>query len=106
MRLPPDRARCRGWPDKRRQFDLTDFLGFLDFRGLADAGLMLSGFRVVTRVTTGAASGSGALKNTRQPGESWDLFRIMQTVTRSTSGISGPHRRNASPEQACCCSGV
>ena len=50
-------------------------------------------------------SGPG-LKNARQPGESWDLLRIMQAVTRSTSGISGPHRRNASPLQACCCSGV
>ena len=50
-------------------------------------------------------SGPG-LKNARQPGESWDLLRIIQAVTRSTSGISGPHRRNASPLQACCCSGV
>ena len=50
-------------------------------------------------------SGPG-LKNARQHGESWDLLRIMQAVTRSTSGISGPHRRNASPLQACCCSGV
>ena len=36
------------------------------------------------------ASGSGpGLKNARQPGESCDLLRTMQAVTRSTSGISG-----------------
>jgi len=42
----------------------------------------------------------------RQPGLSRDLFLTMQTVTRSTSGISALHKRNASPLQACCCSAV
>lgn len=51
------------------------------------------------------SSGSGPGLKNAQPGESWDLLRIMQAVTRSTSRISGPHRRNASPLQACCCSG-
>jgi hypothetical protein len=37
-----------------------------------------------------------------QPGERWDLFRIMQTVTRSTLGISALQSRNASPLLACC----
>jgi hypothetical protein len=54
------------------------------------------------RVGALARSSSDGLKNTRQPGESWDLFLTMQTMTRSTSGISGPHSRNASPVQACC----
>ena len=39
-------------------------------------------------------------KNTRQPGESCGRFLTMQAVTRSTSGISGPQRRNASPWHA------
>jgi len=68
-----------------------------------DGGLMLSGRPATTGVT--AASGPG-LKNTRQPGLSCDFFLIMQTVTRSTSGISALHSRNASPLQACCSSGV
>jgi hypothetical protein len=83
--------------------------GFLGLRGLTlpglrdAAGLMLSGLPAATGVT--ADSGSG-LKNTRHPGESCDLFLIMQTVTRSTSGISAPQSRNASSLQACCSSGV
>ena len=85
---------------------LTDFFGFF--------GLTLTGFRAVTgvmrtglcAVTARPAPGSGDLKYTRQPGLSWALFLIMQTVTRSTLGISGPQSRNASPLHACCCSGV
>lgn len=54
-----------------------------------------------------AAAGSGSFLNTaRQPGLSWDLFWIMQTVTASTFGIAELQRRNASPVQACSCSGV
>ena len=52
------------------------------------------------------AAGSRDLKNTRQPGLSNALLRIMQTVMRSMFGISEPQTRNASPVQACCCSGV
>src|SRR3982074_2832394 len=76
-------------------------LGLAGFRG--DAGLMLRGFPAATGVT--AASGSD-LKNARQPGLSCDLFLTMQTVTRSTSGMSALQRRNASLVQACSCSGV
>jgi hypothetical protein len=54
----------------------------------------------------GLATGSRDLKNTRQPGLSSALLRIMQTVMRSMFGISDPQTRNASPVQACCCSGV
>jgi len=74
----------------------------LTLPGLRDAaGLMLSGLPA----TTGVTADSG-LKNTRHPGESCDLFLIMQTVTRSTSGISALQSRNASSLQACCSSGV
>jgi hypothetical protein len=52
------------------------------------------------------AAGSRDLKNTRQPGLSNDLLRIMQAVMRSIFGISEPHSLNASPVHACCCSGV
>jgi hypothetical protein len=84
------------------------FAGFFGLRGLAltgfreDAGLMLSGLPAAT----GSTAGAGSLKNTRQPGESCDLFRIMQTVTRSTSGISALQSRNASSLHACCSSCV
>jgi hypothetical protein len=83
--------------------------GFLCFRALAlagfreDAGLMLSGRPAATGVTV--ATGSG-LNWARQPGLSCDLFLAMQAVTRSTSGISAPHSRNASFVHACSCSGV
>jgi hypothetical protein len=93
---------------RRGQF-AAGFAGFLDFRDLAltgfraGAGLMLRGLPAATGVT--AASGSG-LKYTRQPGLSWDLFLTMQSVTRSTSGISEPHKRNASSLHACSSSGV
>ena len=92
-----------------RQF-APAFADFLGLRGLAltdfrvDAGLMLRGLPEATGVTSGAASGS--LKYTRQPGVSCDLFLIMQAVMRSTSGISGPQRRNASPLHACSSSWV
>ncbi|HEV7881432.1 hypothetical protein [Bradyrhizobium sp.] len=91
------------------QVALAGLAGFLVFLGLlltglrAVAGVMRTGFRAIL---TGAATGSGDLKNTRQPGLSWDLFLIMQTVTRSTSGIASPHSRKASGVHACCCSGV
>jgi hypothetical protein len=82
--------------------------GFLGLRGLAlaglcaFAGLMASGLPAAAGVTVD----SGSLKNARHPGVSWDLFLIMQTVTRPTSGISALQRRNASALQACCCSSV
>jgi hypothetical protein len=87
------------------------FAGFLSLRGL---GWVLTGFREGTGLmlsglpdTTGVTAGSGSdLKYARQPGLSWDLFLTMQTVTRSTSGISALQRRNASPEHACSSSGV
>lgn len=87
------------------------FAGFLGFRSLAltgfrsVAGLMLSGLPALTDVISDERSGSD-LKYIRQPRESWDLFLTMQTVTRSTSGISALQRRNASSLQACCSSGV
>jgi hypothetical protein len=87
-------------------------MGFFGFLGLiltgfrAAIGVRRTGFRIVTDVTTGARSGSGALKNTRHAGLSWALFLIMQTVTRSTLGIASLHSRNASGVHACCCSGV
>ena len=56
--------------------------------------------------TVRLAEGSCDLKNTRQPGLSSDLLRIMQTVMRSIFGISEPQSLNASPVHACCCSGV
>jgi hypothetical protein len=85
---------------------LTDFFGFF--------GLTVTCFRAVTGVTrtglrattAGAATGSGDLKYTRQPGLRWALLAIMQAVTRLTSGIASPQSRNASPVHACCCSGV
>jgi hypothetical protein len=88
------------------------FAGFLGLRGLAltgfreDAGLMLRGLPEATGVSAGAPSGSDDLKYTRQPGVSCDLFLIMQAVTRSTSGMSAPQRRNASPLHACSSSWV
>jgi hypothetical protein len=95
---------------------LVNFFGFFGLT-LTGLGLTLTGFRAVTGVmrtgrtglraiTAGAATGSGDLKYTRQPGLSSDFFLIMHAVTRSTSGIASPHRRNASGVHACCCSGV
>ena len=73
---------------------LVGLAGFLDFFALAltgfraVAGLMLIGLPA-GRAAASLGSGSGR-KKARQPGERRDLLRIMQTVTRSTSGISGP----------------
>jgi hypothetical protein len=85
----------------------------LGLKDLALEDLALEDLRDVTGLMAmglpagAAATGSGpGRKNARQPGESCDLLRIMQAVTRSTSGISEPQSRNASPVQACCCSGV
>jgi hypothetical protein len=75
---------------------LTGFFGFF--------GLTLTGFRAVTgflavtgvmrtglcAVTARAATGSGDLKYTRQPGLSWAFLAIMQAVTRLTSGMASP----------------
>jgi hypothetical protein len=89
--------------------------GFFGFFGLTLTGLRAAtGFRAVIGVRrtglranpAGAATGSGDLKNTRQPGLSSDFLLIMQTATRSTSGMASLQRRNASPVHACCCSGV
>jgi hypothetical protein len=88
--------------------------GFLGFRGFALTDLALTGFREATGLmliglpaVAGVTIGSGSgLKYTRQPGESWDLFLIMQAVMRSTSGTNSPQSCMASPLQACCSSGV
>ena len=53
-----------------------------------------------------ASRGSGPRNCARHCGESCDLLAVMQAVTRSTLGISELQRRNASPVQACSCSGV
>jgi hypothetical protein len=53
-----------------------------------------------------AASLGSGLKCARQAGESWDFLATMQAVTRLISGISELQSRNASPVQACSCSGV
>jgi hypothetical protein len=80
------------------------------FLGAGFRALLATGFRVTGRMLVGspaAALGSGSgLNCARHPGESWDLLRAMQAVTRSTSGISALQSRNASPVQACSCSGV
>jgi hypothetical protein len=70
----------------------------LNFR--ADAGLAFAGS------PEGALALGGGPKTLRHSGESCDLLRIMQAVMRSTSGISDPQRRSASPVQYCCCSAV
>jgi hypothetical protein len=91
------------------QVALAGLTGFFGFFGLtltgfrADTGVMRTGLRAIP---AGAATGSGDLKYARQPGLSWALFLIMQTVTRSTSGMASPQRRKASGVHACCCSGV
>ena len=95
---------------------LAGFLGFRGFAltGLTLTGLALTGFREATGLMliglpaaagVTICSGSG-LKYTRQPGESWDFFLIMQAVMRSTSGTNSPQSCMASPLQACCSSGV
>jgi len=74
-------------------FDLA--LTGLALTGLAFTGLALTGLRTTGLISVGwpaAADGAGeaGLKCARQPAESRALLRIMQAVTRSTSGISGP----------------
>ena len=67
-------------------FGFADFLAFfgLALTGFrAFAGLMLRGLAALIGATL---DGSGR-KCARQPGLSWDLFWIMQTVMRSTSGM-------------------
>jgi hypothetical protein len=80
--------------------------GFLaaGFRALL-AGLRATGLMLVGAPAATLGSGSG-LNWARHGGESWDLLRTMQAVTRSTSGMSELQSRNASPVQACSCSGV
>jgi len=98
-------TRCAG---SKGAVSSRDYSVSLDLRGLTltgfreGAGLMLRGIPALTGVT----AGSGSRKKTRQPGVSWSLFLIMQAVTRSTSGMSELHSRNASSLQAACCSGV
>jgi hypothetical protein len=97
-------------PSGRPYRQLARFAGFLALRGLAPTALR----GVVGRMTVGrpaglaaVALGSGSdLNCARQTGESWDFLATMQAVTRSTSGISELQSRNASPVQACSCSGV
>ena len=89
---------------------VTGFAGFLALRALALTALC----GVAGRITVGrpagltaASRGSGSgLNCARQGGESWDFLATMQAVTRPTSGISELHSRNASPVQACSCSGL
>ena len=83
---------------------LAGFLGLCAVVLFRVSGLMVIGLPAGVSITS--LDSGPRLKNTRQPGESWALFRTMQAVIRSTSGISGPHSLMASPEQACCCSGV
>ncbi len=87
------------------------FAGFADFFGLrALAALRGVVGLIAIGLPAGAAAaslGSGPdLKCARHPGESWDFLATMQAVTRSTSGISELHSRNASLVQSCSCSGV
>jgi hypothetical protein len=90
--------------NQRRGQSSSDLAGFLVFlTGLLESsGLMLIGLPVLT----GVAAASGSRKKARQGGLSCDLFWIMQTVMRSTSGTNAPQTRIASPLQACSCSGV
>ena len=84
------------------------FAGFLGLRGLVLAGFFraAAGPIAIGRPAGAAVASSGSgRKCARQPGESWDFFRIMQAVMRSTSGTNSPHSCIASPVQACCCSG-
>ena len=97
-------------PSGRPRRQVARFVGFLVLRALALTALR----GVAGRITVGrpaglatASRGSGSGLNwARQGGESWDFLATMQAVTRLTSGISELHSRNASPVQACSCSGV
>jgi hypothetical protein len=72
--------------------------GFLGFFGFALEDLTLAGFATGLRATglisvgrpTDAEDAGSGRKCARQPGDSRALLRIMQAVTRSTSGISEP----------------
>ena len=94
-------------PSGRPRRQVAGFAGFLVLRGLALAALR----GVAGRITVGrpaglaaASRGSGSGLNwARQGGESWDFLATMQAVTRPISAL---HSRNASPVQACSCSGV
>src|SRR5216684_3126348 len=97
---PPRRAGREVQRRGQSSSDL-DFLVFLT-GFLESSGLMLIGLPALT----GVAAASESLKKTRQGGLSCDLFWIMQTVMRSTSGTNAPQMRIASPLQACSCSGV
>ena len=100
--MPQLRRRAAVRPTHRSQSssDLADFRFLTGF--FESSGLMLIGLPTLT----GVAEASGSLKKARQPGVSCDLFWIMQTVMRSTSGTKAPQTRIASPLQACSCSGV
>ena len=82
--------------------------GLFAFRGLTLTGLRgVAGRITVGRPTVLAETSLGSEpKCARQAGESCDLFRTMQAVTRLMSGMSELQSRNASPVQACSCSGV
>lgn len=109
----------RGLETARGDQFAAGFAGLVDLvDGLVDdllddlclCALLATGFRATGLMVVGASaaafsSGSG-LNCARQAGESWDLLRAMQAVTRATSGISELQSRNASPVQACSCSGV
>src|ERR1700709_554275 len=75
--------------------------GFLDagLRALLATGLRATGLMLVGSPAAALGSGSG-LNCARHGGESWDLLRTMQPVTRSTSGISRLQSRKASPVPA------
>src|SRR5687768_4651115 len=97
-------------PSSRPRRQIARFAGFLALRGLALTALRdVAGRMTVGRPAglTAAALGSGSgLKCARQAGESWDFLATMQAVTRLISGIPELQSRNASPVQACSCSGV
>src|SRR5204862_7846431 len=80
--------------------------GLLVLRDFARAGLRTATGLTRTDLSarTAAVSPRVGLKYTRHPGESSDFLLTMQVVTRSTSGISEPQSRNASPLQAACSS--
>src|SRR5262249_19840233 len=77
------------------------FAGFFDLCDFA-----LTGLRAAAGLSALAAAPGAGPNCARHSGESCVLLRTMQAATRSTSGISEPQSRKASPLQACCCSGV
>jgi hypothetical protein len=76
------------------------FAGFFALRSFAGLRAAATG-RLAGCATVSSGSGPWR-KNALQAGDSCALFRIMQTVMRSTSGISELHNRNASGVQADC----